>query len=79
MVGWKFFVDQKPWLGDTDLYVSFTDYQRNQKVLAPAVFATTKEPISKEDHPPFLGQTREAMEDGLGDVTNFLQAALDCA
>lgn len=77
--GWKFYLDFKPWLGDSDLFVVHRTFNRRNMVLLPATMAETGTSIDKPDVKPFLSETHEQVDDGLGDVTGFLQAALDAA
>jgi hypothetical protein len=76
---WKFFLDFKPWTGDSNLYVQHTTWDRKRRLLLPASFVDAPDYLTKGDDKPFLGQTPEQRDDGLGDVDQFLQAALDCA
>lgn len=78
-MGWKFFVDSKPWLGDVDLYVTHTRWDRKGFILAPADLKAVDGYVEKGKDEPFLGQTKPQQEDGLGDVDGFLQAALEAA
>lgn len=78
-MSWKFFLDFQPWSGNSRLFVLHNTWDRKRRLLAPAVLVDAPVGLSKDDDRAFLGQTIEQRDDGLGDVDQFLQAALDCA
>lgn len=73
---WQFFVDDKQWMGERSLYIR----RRAPDGSLLSVVAL------QMDHAapglvvaPALTETREAVQDNAGDVTGFLQAALETA
>jgi hypothetical protein len=76
---WQFHIDdQWNWLGERKLYIRIRDWHTRQYSFVTAI--TTSEVKENEPRPgPLLTEGHENVADGLGGVTNFLQAALDCA
>lgn len=74
---WKVFVDDRPWDASRRLFIRWNEYRGSGSFVAPMQRATA-EPGALYDTPT-LSETREDHEDNLGDVTGFLQAALDAA
>lgn len=76
--GWKFFLNARPWDSYSELHLRYREGVRGQTL---RVVGLTTE-VLEEGAPlaePVLRQSRYDTEDSLGDVTGFLQAALDCA
>lgn len=77
---WQFFCDYKPWLDETYLYVrEVNGFNRDGRILLPAQYEKVAPHTPIKTERAFLGETRADIDDGLGDVTGFLQAAMDCA
>lgn len=74
---WEFHIEDKPWEGSKRLYIVATaNGQRRRFMVWPDMEEVEDgAPVSV----PALSQTREEMQDGVGDVDNFLQAAMEVA
>lgn len=80
MKGWRFFLREVPWRGDRDLFVMHESWDGKRAMLTSAVMQSLERGNGiREEDKPFLGQTVEEQQDGVGDVDNFLQAAMDAA
>lgn len=82
MASWHMYLDERTWHGSRQLLLVRADKQsgRTQRSLVkPFEF----EPLSEREYTApeaaTLKECREERQDRVGDVTNFLQAALDCA
>lgn len=77
---WSFYVNDRPWDGSRELYMRVAPGGlggRHSFVVGPLT-VVTPEPGAPYDIPT-LKESREDTEDNLGDVTGFLQAALEAA
>lgn len=75
--GWKFYLDYKAWTDSRRLFMRAQSPLRKTLFVAPLVF--TEIPEGSFFDVATLDENREEREDAIGDVTGFLQAALDCA
>lgn len=77
--GWRFFVEHKPWDDSSALHIRYVggEYGRERSAVAPLVLVKVEQGVAHDV--PALAETREDVQDGVGDVTGFLQAALDAA
>lgn len=79
---WSFFVDDRPWDGGRRLFMRVMSRdpetgRSRRGYVAPPALTFVAEGLPHDT--PTLTQTREDLEDGVGDVNGFLQAALDAA
>lgn len=75
---WNFFVDDRPWSGERRLFMRVRNqHLRSTAFVAPLVIVQA-DPSGPYDVPS-LSESAEDRDDRLGDVTGFLQAALDSA
>lgn len=77
MSRWAFFVDRRPWDGGTRLFITTREHRGQPAYVLPFT-AQSIEPGAVYDVPT-LTETRVDTQDANGDVTGFLQAAMDCA
>ncbi len=75
---WRFWVEERPWSGvPRKLFaVRSTGGARSAREHVHSIVAA---PIGESEaiDVPLLEETREEQQDGVGDVTQFLQAAMD--
>lgn len=77
--GWQFHTEDRGWRGGRVLYLGYTGYRAADGFARSAVAPFTLvsvEPNSVYDTPT-LSETFDEVRDGVGDVTAFLQAALE--
>ena len=75
--GWRMFVDDKPWSGLRRLFITHRDVKGATHVVTN--FTAETFPLGQSFDTAVLDETLEDRADNLGDVTGFLQAALDAA
>lgn len=73
---WKFFIESRPWDQSQFLFAIVEDLDRKRGIVRVLFEALEPRQYVGE---PTLKESAEEHADGLGDVTGFLQAALDCA
>lgn len=73
---WKIFIDSQPWNGSRRLFMALAD-RAGRSYVQP--LTTQRAEVGTVYDVPTLSETVEDQEDGVGDVTGFLQATLDAA
>ncbi len=78
-LGWTFHVDYQPWSDARRLFIARRGAwpERGRQVIEPLVARTVEDGLPYDI--PTLAEVRTDVEDGIGDVENFLQAALEAA
>ena len=74
---WRFYVDNQPWNGSRRLFMVISGPPGSRSYVKPLVVETVALGLAYDE--ATISETREDQADGLGDVTGFLQAALDAA
>lgn len=77
--GWKFYTDYQAWNDARRLFIRFDSWGGEVKrgLVQPLVLAQVERGMVYDT--PTLSETFEDSQDNTGDVTGFLQAALDAA
>lgn len=73
---WQLFVDDKSWMGKRDLYVRCRAPDGTLHAVTTMQTHATEPGLVYE---PLLSESREDVQDNTGDVSGFLQAALQAA
>lgn len=76
---WKIFVDKQPWNGSQRLFMVVAGPMGARSYVGPLTLKTHDPGAAVPFDDATLSETMENREDGVGDVTGFLQAALDAA
>lgn len=72
---WSMFVDDRAWDGSRRLFMRIRTHLSGQSFVGPLTLVTV--PAGAPYDTPTMSETREDQEDAVGDVTGFLQAAMD--
>lgn len=77
ITGWHFFTRYEPWNDGRALFIQGADHTLRRSLVAPL----TMVPMGSFERlaEPTLQETMTEVQDGVGSVTGFLQAALDAA
>jgi hypothetical protein len=77
MSKWTFFLDYQAWMDDRRLFIQHTTQDGQRSIVQPFQAA----PVERGQRYDIatLSESRADTDDLCGDVTNFLQAALECA
>lgn len=77
MTVWRFAHDYQSWSDAERLFITRVGLDGKKLIVKPFVFEEIERGVSHDV--ASLETTRIELEDGLGSVTEFLQAAMDCA
>ncbi len=77
--GWQFHIREHPLRQGQELFIGFDErYPVRKRMVVKPLEGVALDPMAVYDTPT-LSESQADREDGLGDVTNFLQEALECA
>jgi hypothetical protein len=74
---WRIVVDENAWSRERNLYIGVQQLRGALSLVGPLVLEEQPSGGAIPTDKPTLSETRYEADDGLGDVTGFLQAAMD--